>query len=146
MRAIHDVIGERAAYRVLLPHPIRYNDLDGQGHVNNATYATYFEFGRTEFFFAIEPGLISRGTEPVLARLEIDFRRELFYPGTIEIAIAVADVGGSSARFAQAVFRDGDFIASGLSVMVKLDSATRKSAKWTDAQRAILARYKLGAA
>lgn len=29
---------------------VRYSDLDAQGHVNNATYLTYFEQGRIAFF------------------------------------------------------------------------------------------------
>ncbi len=136
-------IADRDAYRILLSHPIRYSDLDGQGHVNNAVYATYFEFARTELFFTIAPELMPKGAEPVLARLEIDYRRELFYPGTIEIGIAVLDIGGSSLRFAQAVFRDRACIASGVAVIVKLDSDTRKSSKWTEAERATLGRYAL---
>lgn len=136
-------IADCDAYRILLSHPIRYNDLDGQGHVNNAVYATYFEFARTELFFTIAPELMPKGAEPVLARLEIDYRRELFYPGTIDIGIAVLDIGGASLRFAQAVFRERACIASGVSVIVKLDSDTRKSCKWTEGERKILSRYAL---
>ncbi len=138
-------VDQRSAYRVLFSHPIRYNDTDRQGHVNNATFATYFEFARTEFFYTVEPDLMPEDCEPVLARLELDFRAELFYPGTVDLAIAVQDIGRSSVRFAQAVFRDRACVASGLTVVVQLATAARKAMAWTDSQRAALERYKLGA-
>lgn len=138
-------VDQRSAYRVLIPHPIRYNDTDRQGHVNNATFATLFEFARTEFFYAIEPGLMAEDCEPVLARLEVDFRLELFYPATVDIAIAVQDVGRSSVRFAQAVFRDDACVASGATVLVQLETKARKTKAWSENQRATLERYRLGA-
>src|SRR5215469_5295612 len=36
--------------RFWVPVEVRYSDLDAQGHVNNATYFTYFEQGRVAFF------------------------------------------------------------------------------------------------
>jgi acyl-CoA thioester hydrolase len=33
-----------------VPVEVRYSDLDAQGHVNNATFFTYFEQGRVAFF------------------------------------------------------------------------------------------------
>jgi acyl-CoA thioester hydrolase len=38
------------AYAVWVPVAVRYSDLDQQGHVNNATYFTYFEQGRLGYF------------------------------------------------------------------------------------------------
>jgi acyl-CoA thioester hydrolase len=36
--------------RFWVPVEVRYSDLDAQGHVNNATFFTYFEQGRVAFF------------------------------------------------------------------------------------------------
>ena len=36
--------------RFWVPVEVRYRDLDTQGHVNNATFFTYFEQGRVAFF------------------------------------------------------------------------------------------------
>lgn len=138
-------VSDRSAYRILLPHPIRYSDTDRQGHVSNAVFAVFFEVGRMEFFSQIEPDLFPDHAEAVVARVEIDYRRELHYPGTIETAIAVEEIGRTSVRLAQAVFRDHVCVASGISVVVQLDSATRKSLPWTDAQRVILERNRLRA-
>jgi acyl-CoA thioester hydrolase len=32
---------------------VRYRDIDGRGHVNNAVYFTYFEYGRIRFYNAV---------------------------------------------------------------------------------------------
>jgi acyl-CoA thioester hydrolase len=39
-----------ALIRFWVPVEVRYSDLDAQGHVNNATFFTYFEQGRVAFF------------------------------------------------------------------------------------------------
>lgn len=133
----------RAAYPHLVADPIRYGDTDRQGHVNNAVYATFFEFGRTLLFASELSSLVAPGREPVLVRVVIDFRRELHWPGAVEVGTAVLSVGTSSARFAQAVFSGETCAASGEAVVVQLDSATRRPTPWSDAQRAALARFAL---
>ena len=67
---------------------IRFGDLDPQGHVNNAVFATYFETGRVVLLRDAKYGLRVAGGTFVLARLEIEFRKELHWPGTIEIGRA----------------------------------------------------------
>ncbi len=52
---------------------IRYADLDRQGHVNNAVFATFSEIGRVAFLHDPERPLAAEGTSFVVARLEIDF-------------------------------------------------------------------------
>ena len=62
--------------------------MDRQGHVNNAVYPTYFETGRVARIYDPEDGFQVEGCTTVLARIEIDFLKELRWPGTVEIGTA----------------------------------------------------------
>ena len=48
---------------------IRFGDLDRQGHVNNAVFATYFASGRVGLIYDPENGLQVPGATSVVARL-----------------------------------------------------------------------------
>lgn len=124
-----------AAYPHVLTHRLRYGDTDRQGHVNNATYVTLFEFGRTELIYSLRPPLIVEGAEPVLVRLIVDYHRELHWPGDIEVATAVEKIGRTSMNMYQAVFGPDGCAASGEAVIVQLDSTTRRPRPWDEAQR-----------
>ena len=63
----------------------------------------------------------------MLARLEIDFLKELHWPGTVEVGTAVAEIGNSSYVFTQAVFHDGACAATGRATLVLIDRATRRA-------------------
>jgi len=110
-----------------VPDLIRYADLDRQGHVNNAVYSTYFETGRVAVIWDQEHGLQVPGATTVLARAEIDYLKELHWPGTVEIGTAVAQIGRSSYVFSQAVFSEGVCAATARNTMVLIDGATRKA-------------------
>ena len=106
---------------------IRFADMDRQGHVNNAVYPTYFETGRVPHIYDPEDGLQVEGCTTVLARIEIDFLKELRWPGTVEIGTGIAEIGRSSYVFAQAIFNEGACAARARSTMVLIDRATRKA-------------------
>jgi acyl-CoA thioester hydrolase len=106
---------------------IRYGDLDPQGHVNNAVFATYFETGRVHMFRTPDLGVGVDGASLILARTEIDFLRELRWPGTVEIGTGIEAFGRSSFTVAQAIFRDGTCAATGRATLVFFDTATRRS-------------------
>lgn len=106
---------------------IRLGDLDHQNHVNNAVFATYMETGRVNFMRDVFGGLHFGDRGFVVARLEINFLRELHWPGTVEACTGVEKIGKSSVTYAQAVFRDGECAASGRTTMVFIDRTTRRS-------------------
>lgn len=114
-------------FPVRVPDIIRFGDLDRQGHVNNAVFSTYFETGRVGIIHDPEHGLQAPGAASVLARAEIDFLKELHWPGTVEIGTAVARIGRSSYVFAQAVYHDGACAAMAYSTMVLIDRTTRQA-------------------
>jgi acyl-CoA thioester hydrolase len=110
-------------YSIRVPDIIRFGDLDRQGHVNNAVYSTYFETGRVGLIYE---RLQVEGATSVLRHTEIDFLRELRWPGTVEIGTAVDEIGRSSYRLAQAIFHDGECVAHALSTMVLIERETRR--------------------
>jgi acyl-CoA thioester hydrolase len=114
-------------FPVRVPDTIRFADMDRQGHVNNAIYPTYFETGRVGAIYDPDDGLQVEGCTTVLARIEIDFLKELRWPGTVEIGTAIAEIGRSSYVFAQAIFCEGACAARARSTMVVIDRATRKA-------------------
>ncbi len=111
---------------------VRFADLDPNNHVNNAVYASYFETGRVTLMKDRSFGLMPEGFAWIMVRLDIHFRAELRWPGTIELGLGVAKFGRTSVTFDQVVFSKGRCVASARSVSVLLDEATRKPTALTD--------------
>ena len=105
---------------------VRFADLDPNQHVNNAVYATYFETGRVTLMKDHSNGLMPAGLGWIMVRLDIHFRAELRWPGTIEMGLGVARFGRTSVTFDQAVFSDGKCVASAQAVTVLIDESTRQ--------------------
>ena len=111
---------------------VRFADLDPNQHVNNAVYATYFETGRVTLMKDHSYRLVPPGLAWIMVRLDIHFRAELRWPGTIEMGLGVAKFGRTSVTFDQVVFSEGKCVASAQSVSVLLDEATRKPMALTE--------------
>jgi acyl-CoA thioester hydrolase len=111
---------------------VRFADLDPNQHVNNAVYATYFETGRVTLMKDRSYGLMPAGLAWIIVRLDIHFRAELRWPGTIELGLGVVKFGRTSLTFDQVVFSEGRCVASAQSVTVLIDEQTRKPTPLTD--------------
>ena len=75
---------------------IRFGDLDPQGHVNQAMFLTYFETGRVAMFRNKDLGIGVPGLTFVMVRMEVDYIKELNWPGTVDIGTGVAHFGRTS--------------------------------------------------
>ena len=105
---------------------VRFADLDPNQHVNNAVYASYFETGRVTLMKDRSYGLMPPGLAWIMVRLDIHFRAELRWPGTIELGLGLTRFGRTSVSFEQVVFSGDKCVASAQSVSVLIDEATRK--------------------
>ena len=115
---------------------IRWSDVDAYRHVNNAVYATYLEECRDEWTeVALGAGGDLWGF--VLARVAIDFRREL----TLEDKAVVVTcwpvrVGNSSVTTREEVRTlDGDLSAEAEAVLVARNPDTNRSRPLTEHER-----------
>ena len=110
---------------------VRFADLDPNQHVNNAVYASYFETGRVTLMKDRAYGLMPEGFSWMMVRLDMHFRAELRWPGTIEMGLGLVKFGRTSVTFDQVVFSEGRCIASAQSVSVLIDEATHKPSPLT---------------
>jgi acyl-CoA thioester hydrolase len=119
-------------YPFRLMDNVRFADLDPNQHVNNAVYATYFETGRVTLMKDKSYGLMPPGLSWMMVRLDMHFRAELRWPGTIEMGLGVLKFGRTSVTFDQVVFSAGQCVASAQAVTVLIDEATRKPTPLTE--------------
>lgn len=117
---------------------LRYGDTDRQGHINNAVFTTLYETGRVTILHETGRPLAGPGFSFVLARIAIDYRAELFWPGLVQIGSGVKLIGNSSVTFLQALFQEGKCVSTAESVVVQVDGKTRRSAPISPETRARL--------
>lgn len=113
------------------PIDVRFGDTDMFGHVNNAAFATYVETARLAFFRDVlggsreRPGGDAGGI--ILARLSIDFRRQLLYGAAAEVTTEVGRIGRTSVTLKQVVLSDGETVADVETVIVAFDYESQTS-------------------
>ena len=116
---------------------IRWRDLDAYRHVNNAVYATYLEECRDEL---VESALAGIGDpwDYVLARVAIDFRRELTQDDdSVVVRCAVERIGTSSITLREEIRTlAGALATEAEAVLVARNQETGQSRPLTDAERA----------
>ena len=120
---------------------IRFSDMDGNYHVNNAVFSTFFEAGRVTLFRDPGKALMPDGLIWTLARITIDYLGEMHWPGKVESCIGLASLGRTSAVFEQAIFFQGRCAATAKAVNVLVDTQTRRPTPITDEIRANYAKW-----
>ena len=139
IRAEAEPLLEDFPYR--LTDNVRFADMDINQHVNNASYASYFETGRVTLMKDRSYGLMPAGYGWVMVKLDIDFRAELHWPGKIELGLGVVKFGRTSVSFDQVVFSEGKCVASARAITVLIDEALRQPVPLTDEIKANLQRW-----
>ena len=140
----HDLM-RRETFGMFTPVTIRFSDTDMLGHINNVATAAYFEAARCDLFYKLmrEGGLTERGSgteriDFVLARVAIDFKREFFYPGTVEVGSRFLKLGNRSIVSGYGLFIGDTCHATAECVNVFFDLDTRKPVSPPPAVRALL--------
>ena len=114
--------------------PVRFRDLDGMGHVNNAVFSTYLEQARLAWFSQERFGAVDELPlgDVILARTEIDFRSPVDVGETVEISVRPTRVGTKSFELAYELHAGGRLVAEAKSVLVGYDYGTHASVPLPD--------------
>ena len=110
---------------------LRWSDPDSLGHVNHARALSLFEDAR----IAMSDGLPGRGM--ILARLEVDYLRQLYYRAGERLVVSswVTRLGTKSLSVRQELVQDGQVGIRVDVVLVTFDFATDASRPLDDVER-----------
>jgi acyl-CoA thioester hydrolase len=103
---------------------VRFRDLDGMGHVNNAVFSTYLEQARLAWFGTSDTLPLS---DVILARTEIDFRSPVAVGETVEIGVRASRLGTKSFELEYELQAGGRLVAEAKSVLVGYDYSRGES-------------------
>ena len=107
------------------PIQVRWRDIDAKNHVNNATIVTYLETARTELWRKRFGGGID--IPFVVARVEVDFRRQLTIDDDVRIGLWIEDLKGASYTFVYRIEAEGEHAADARTVMAHVGPSGRPS-------------------
>jgi acyl-CoA thioester hydrolase len=120
---------------------IRWRDLDAFAHVNHVVFLTYLEEVRDEWLSRVL-GNAELVWGYVIARVEIDYRRELTLEDDVVLArCSLERLGTKSVTTGESVAtRDGETVAEAKAVLVARDEKTGSSRVISDGERAAFER------
>ena len=118
---------------------VRFRDLDGLGHVNNAVYLTYVESARVAFLQHL--GLVGALDDlaMIVARAEIDFRAPVRFGDSVDVGCRVSRFGTKSFDLDHALHVGDRLVAEVRTVLVAYDYGRRESMELPVAWRRSLA-------
>ena len=110
------------------PIEIRFTDVDSQGHVNHIAIVEWIAHARVnlidgkvaQYGHTIWHNREDQGPEldHVLVNLDVNFHKEVFYPGTVEVSSRVLNVGTKSVTTEFFVYSGNDVVAEAQCVNV----------------------------
>jgi acyl-CoA thioester hydrolase len=129
---------ELAAHPTVITLPVQWGDQDAFGHVNNVIYFRWMESARIEYFRrGISHLMSNQGVGPILASIQCDFRRQLTYPDTLQVAASIRSIGRTSLQMAHLIYstQQQAVAAEGHSVIVMFDYAAQRPTPVPDSIR-----------
>src|SRR5262245_50363805 len=116
---------------VVLEIVVRCTEIDVNGHVNNAKYVEYLEWGREEWYdrhgFAYDR-LKGLGAVTVVVNVNLNFRQPCHQGDRLRVVTWPGGRGRTSFPLAQRTERaDGTVVADGVVTLVTVDPDTRRA-------------------
>jgi len=118
--------------------PVRWGDMDAQGHVNNTVYFRYMEQARVEWLESLRThaGDIN-GLGSVIVNASCTFLLPLSYPGIVDVRMYIDPPGRSSIDSHYELWMSDRKYAEGSARIVWIDQRTQRSAPLPEQVRAV---------
>lgn len=138
-------LADRRIYGFATEEHLRFADVDANGHVNNGAFLQLLENARVSYMRQIVRAHGIQGGLPrfrvVVGRLEVDFKRQMFYPGRATACARLLEVHERKCIIGHGLFDgEGHCTAVLRAIMVSLNEETHRSAPFDSAVRAALER------
>lgn len=111
-------------FRHVVPIEVRFRDLDVFSHVNNATVFTFIETARIRYLVDVgirSPKANWNDLAFILAHIDNNFIRPIFYQQQVEVGSRVIEIGRTSFKLEHRVEVEGELASTGHAVLVHYD-------------------------
>ena len=134
-------LADRAIYGFATAEHLRFADVDANGHINNGAFLQLLENARVSYMRQIVRSDLPR-FRVVVGRLEIDFRRQMFYPGAATACARLVEAHERKCVIGHGLFDgEGNCTATLRAIMVSLNEETHRSMAFDTAVRTALERF-----
>jgi acyl-CoA thioester hydrolase len=139
-------LADRGIYGFATSEHLRFADVDANGHINNGAFLQLLENARVSYMRQIvRQSLSGAGLSRfrvVVGRLEIDFKRQMFYPGSATACARLVEAHERKCVIGHGLFDgEGNCTATLRAIMVSLNEETHRSVAFDPAVRTALERY-----
>jgi acyl-CoA thioester hydrolase len=132
---------DRRIYGFATEEHLRFADVDANGHINNGAFLQLLENARVSYMRAIVRSGLPR-FRVVVGRLEIDFKRQMFFPGRATACARLLEVHERKCVIGHGLFDgEGNCTAVLKAIMVSLNDETHRSMAFQPAVRAALEKF-----
>ncbi len=137
---------DRRIYGFVTEEHLRFADVDANGHINNGAFLQLLENARVSYMRQVVRQSLRTSGLPrfrvVVGRLEIDFKRQMFYPGRATAGARLLEVQERKCVIGHGLFDgEGNCTAVLKAIMVSLNEATHRSVAFDPVVRAALATF-----
>ena len=91
---------------IRVPLALRWRDLDAFDHVNNANFLTFLEEARVQWFRSLPDAWLDESRMPLLAAVQINYRRPIPYPARVSVELFAERVGNTSLTIGHRIVGD----------------------------------------
>ncbi len=125
---------------------IRFSDLDAMQHVNNATYLTYLEEARIDYFNNLfDRKKENLDFEAVIGRIEINYVYPIVLGDEIEVFTRVSKLGNKSVDVEHiiAIKKNNEYIqaANSITKLVYYDYKSQTTMVIPDTEKKVIAKF-----
>ncbi|WP_163970160.1 acyl-CoA thioesterase [Oceanobacillus halotolerans] len=123
----------KSSFSFFTPIKIRFSETDMFGHVNNVSPFIYFEEARIEFLKSV--GLFNGSEDgiPIVADLQCDYHKQMFFSDQLRLYVKVNDIGNTSFDVHYlGVNQDDAVTLTGRGRMVYVDQKSGKPVKLSE--------------
>jgi acyl-CoA thioester hydrolase len=137
---------DRRIYGFATEEHLRFADVDANGHINNGAFLQLLENARVSYMRAIVRKAMQTDGLPrfrvVVGRLEIDFKRQMFFPGGATACARLLEVHDRKCVIGHGLFDgEGQCTAVLRAIMVSLNEETHRSVPFEPAVRTALEKF-----
>ena len=132
---------DRQIYGFATEEHLRFADVDANGHINNGAFLQLLENARVSYMRAIVRSGLPR-FRVVVGRLEIDFKRQMFFPGRATACARLLEVHERKCVIGHGLFDgEGSCTAVLKAIMVSLNEKTHRSMPFEPEVRGALEKF-----